>query len=192
MRYIKGQKDETRERITATAARLFRRDGITATGIQGLMKACELTNGAFYGHFDSKDDLVEKALEGALAEHLAGLERSLSSGPDGLVAAIRDYLSLEHINDAGGGCPTAALASEVARSSPGVRATYTRGLANVFEGISRGLPLDAHTMVPAIFAMLVGCVQLARASSDPVLAEKVLSSGFDTAMSLLESVRSQR
>lgn len=192
MRYLKGQKDETRERITATAAQLFRRDGITATGIQGLMKACDLTNGAFYVHFDSKEDLVQKALEQALAERMTGLEQSLAAGADGLVAAVYDYLSPAHVGDAACGCPTAALVSEVARSSSAVRDTYTAGLTAVLDGVAQALPAQARANVPAVFAMLIGCVQLARASSDAELTRRILSSGLDAALALLGLAEAER
>jgi AcrR family transcriptional regulator len=37
---------------------VVREDGIDGSGIAALMADAGLTNGAFYAHFDSKDDLV--------------------------------------------------------------------------------------------------------------------------------------
>lgn len=65
MRYPEDHKQKTRRRIVEEAARLFRQDGVGATGLQPLMKALGLTHGGFYAHFKSKDDLVETALRHA-------------------------------------------------------------------------------------------------------------------------------
>ena len=64
MRYSQDHKAHTHQRIIEEASIRFRRDGIGATGLQPLMKALGLTHGGFYAHFSSKDELVEKALEG--------------------------------------------------------------------------------------------------------------------------------
>ncbi len=68
MRYPEDHKQKTRRRIVEEAARLFRQDGVGATGLQPLMKALGLTHGGFYAHFKSKDDLVETALRHAAAQ----------------------------------------------------------------------------------------------------------------------------
>jgi TetR/AcrR family transcriptional repressor of nem operon len=62
MRYSEDHKAQTRQRIIEEAARRFRRDGVSATSVQTLMKALDLTHGGFYAHFKSKDELVEEAL----------------------------------------------------------------------------------------------------------------------------------
>ncbi|WP_163086748.1 TetR/AcrR family transcriptional regulator, partial [Acinetobacter baumannii] len=53
MRYPEDHKQKTRRRIVEEAARLFRQDGVGATGLQPLMKALGLTHGGFYAHFKS-------------------------------------------------------------------------------------------------------------------------------------------
>src|ERR1700736_5561548 len=66
MRYEKGHKDTTRERIIDVASRQFRENGVAAVGLAGIMSDAGLTNGAFYTHFKSKEDLVESVLTNAL------------------------------------------------------------------------------------------------------------------------------
>ncbi|HEX7946936.1 MAG TPA: TetR family transcriptional regulator, partial [Phenylobacterium sp.] len=68
MRYEKGRKEVSRRRITEIAAERFRRDGIAASGLAGIMSEAGLTNGAFYPHFGSKADLVRESLGAALEE----------------------------------------------------------------------------------------------------------------------------
>ncbi|WP_445043637.1 TetR family transcriptional regulator, partial [Streptomyces sp. SAS_272] len=62
MRYGQEHKQATRRRIIETAGRRFKRDGIDGSGITALMKDAGLTNGAFYIHFTSKDELVATAV----------------------------------------------------------------------------------------------------------------------------------
>lgn len=186
VRYDKGHAKESRKRITTVASQLFRRDGIGPTGVAAVMSASDLTHGAFYWHFESKERLVREALAEAQDARLRRIEQCLSTNGGGLEAAIRDYLSSGHVADAATGCTSAALASEVARSSGEVRAAYTRGLVAHLGGISKALPRELHHRVPAVYAMLVGCVQLARACDDENVAGDILESGLRTALSLLE------
>ena len=56
-----------RERILATAARLFQRDGIPGTGVDRLIDEAGVAKATFYRHFASKDDLVVAWLRSAEA-----------------------------------------------------------------------------------------------------------------------------
>lgn len=58
MRYTKEHKQQTRQRIIATAGRRLKRDGIDGSGVATLMKDAGLTNGTFYAYFASKDHLI--------------------------------------------------------------------------------------------------------------------------------------
>ena len=62
MRYSKDHKQATRQRIVEAAGRRFKQDGIDGAGVATLMSDAGLTNGAFYAHFASKEDLVANVL----------------------------------------------------------------------------------------------------------------------------------
>ena len=114
MRYGKDQKEATRQRIVEAAGRRFKQDGIDGAGVAAVMSDAGLTNGAFYGHFTSKEDLVANVL----ADQLRAQRQSLDSQPSdraGLEAFIRAYLSPEHRDQSADGCPSAALLDEIAR-----------------------------------------------------------------------------
>src|SRR5215469_5459254 len=78
MRYEKGHKETTRAHILDVASSQFRESGVAAVGLAGIMEAAGLTNGAFYTHFESKEDLVRAVLVDALTrreqKHRANLE----------------------------------------------------------------------------------------------------------------------
>src|SRR3954469_7620953 len=95
MRYRKDQKQATRQRILEAAGRRFKADGIDGAGVATVMSDAGLTNGAFYNHFTSKEDLVANVL----ADQLCAQRTSFEAGPParaGLEAFIRSYLSPEH------------------------------------------------------------------------------------------------
>jgi len=186
-RYEKGHKDETRQRILDVAARQFRERGVSAAGLAGIMADAGLTNGAFYVHFESKEDLIRTVLDDALARR-EQVWRKLEGDEGGLAAMIGDYLSARHRDDPGGGCPTAAIVAEVAREPAATRSTFTERIADVVARIA------AHVKGPsakqreadalAIYALMVGALQLSRAVNDKKLSDRILASGAAAARRL--------
>ncbi len=57
------QSEHTRERIVEAAARLFVRKGYIATSIADLAGAVEVTRGALYHHFESKEAIFFAVIE---------------------------------------------------------------------------------------------------------------------------------
>jgi AcrR family transcriptional regulator len=53
----------TRQRLLEVANRLFRERGYTATSLDQIADAADVTKGAIYGHFSSKEDLLLSAIE---------------------------------------------------------------------------------------------------------------------------------
>src|SRR3954469_21856998 len=95
MRYPKDQKQATRQRILDAAGRRFKQDGIDGAGVATVMSDAGLTNGAFYAHFASKEDLVANVLAEQLRAQLQTLDAQASDRA-GLEAFVRAYLSPEH------------------------------------------------------------------------------------------------
>src|SRR6059036_615857 len=112
MRYGKDQKQATRQRILQAAGQRFKQDGIDGAGIAAVMSDAGLTNGAFYAHFASKEDLVANVLADQLRAQRHGIEAQPSNRA-GLEAFIRDYLSPQHRDQYADGCPSAALLDEI-------------------------------------------------------------------------------
>src|SRR2546423_1356238 len=121
MRYEKGHKDLTRARIVKTASRKFRKNGIEAVGIAGLMADAGLTHGGFYSHFDSKETLVREAVTRALDRSRDELTRIADADGGGIEKIIRTYLRPIHRDRPEHGCAAAALISELARHSQPTR-----------------------------------------------------------------------
>jgi TetR/AcrR family transcriptional regulator, transcriptional repressor for nem operon len=188
VRYGRDQKQATRQRIVEAAGRRFKEDGIDGAGVAAVMSDAGLTNGAFYGHFASKEDLVANVL----ADQLRAQRRSFDAqAPDreGLEAFIRFYLSPQHRDQHADGCPSAALLDEIARRPTTTRQVFTDELMGVIDDIASLLdPTDAdaaRTDALAIFGMMIGTLQLARALTDRDLSDQLLARGVETALKLL-------
>src|SRR6201992_4283178 len=180
MRYEKGHKDATRERIIDVAARQFRESGVAAVGLAGIMSDAGLTNGAFYTHFESKEDLVQAVLANALGRREQTL-RTAAESPAGVEATIRDYLSPRHRDNPGGGCPTAALGAEIARHPRGTRDAFTDKVSALIDLIVAQLAAESADARPrnavAIYGMMLATLQLSRAVNDKALSDEILHSG---------------
>jgi TetR/AcrR family transcriptional regulator, transcriptional repressor for nem operon len=185
MRYDKGHKAATRQHILDIASKRFRKDGVSL-GLSEIMKAAGLTNGGFYTHFESKDDLVRSALLEASAGRRAWMESVVKR--DGLEGFFKDYLGRGHRDRPETGCVFGALSSESARLSRRLRSALTQELHTVLELISEELsshlPNDRSRKAMQIFGVLVGSLQLARTIDDPVLSEKVLEAGLQAALAI--------
>jgi TetR/AcrR family transcriptional regulator, transcriptional repressor for nem operon len=190
MRYEKGHKDTTRQHIIDVASRQFRGHGVAAVGLAGIMSDAGLTNGAFYTHFESKEDLVEAVLAKALDRREDRL-RAVAADNAGLETMIRDYLSPRHRDRPDDGCPTAALVAEVARHPRTTRDAFTAKVSTFIELIATqiraGAPAERRRNAVAIYGMIVGTLQLARAVNDKKLSDEILESGVTAALALAES-----
>ncbi|WP_158849483.1 TetR/AcrR family transcriptional regulator [Saccharothrix deserti] len=192
MRYAVEHKQVTRRRIVETAGRRFKRDGIDGSGISTLMSDAGLTNGAFYTHFESKDDLVTAVIADELRGQCESL-REPGPGRAGVEQVVRGYLSVEHRDNPGHGCPSAALLDEIGRCTDAARQAYTDGVLAVIDDIAARLapqdPESVRLTTLSIYAGLVGTLQLSRALSDRPLADAVLDQGIENALALVDTAQ---
>ncbi|HEX2284339.1 MAG TPA: TetR/AcrR family transcriptional regulator, partial [Mycobacterium sp.] len=156
--------------------------------IATLMADAGLTNGAFYAHFASKDDLVATAVADQLRAQAERL-RALPPGESGLEQFVRWYLSAEHRDVPQDGCPSAALLDEIGRAAPSIKETFTDGLRistdELAARVSPDDPQSVRAQVLSVFAMMAGTIQLSRALADRQLADEVLEQGIQNALALL-------
>jgi len=189
-RYGKEHKQATRRRIIETAGRRLKRDGIDGSGVATLMADAGLTNGAFYAHFPSKEDLVAAAVADQLREQRESLS-AVPPGRAGVEQYVRAYLSAGHRDNPGDGCPSAALLDEIGRCTDAIRQAYTDGLLAVIDDVAARLaphnPPSARPKTLSVFALMAGTLQLSRALADRQLADEVLEQGIQNALALLDA-----
>lgn len=174
MPYAADHKQKSREKILAAARVIFKERGFETVTIDDVMGAAGMTRGGFYAHFKSKGDLIAQAL---LSEAVAA---PADVGQDQLLAFSGQYISADHRDRPGEGCPAAALSSEIARGAEETRTAYTEYLRQFVSVIDAYLENDAGKLSDdalAIMAQMVGTVQMARAVNDPMLSTRLLKAG---------------
>ncbi len=163
MKVSREQVAENRKKIVATASRLFRARGFEAVSVADIMNEVGLTHGGFYGYFKSKDELIAHAL---------GETSSPWSGKN--LSQIADtYLSPGHRDNPGTGCPTAALAADIARMTPAVRGAMTEVLQRQIDVMTK--VAGSREQAIGLFAALVGGLTLARMTKDERLSDEILA-----------------
>jgi AcrR family transcriptional regulator len=176
MPYTPQHKQETRARILRSARRLFNRKGFAEVTIDEVMTAAGLTHGGFYRHFKTKDELYSEALQQFLCksppEDWQRKHVDLCAEGPTLARMIMDaYLSKDHLEDRDGSCPTAALASDVSRSSSSVKKAFRMVVEMMLKAFAAGLRgPDTRDRALALVSLCVGAMVVARAVDDPALA----------------------
>jgi TetR/AcrR family transcriptional regulator, transcriptional repressor for nem operon len=185
MRYRPEHKVEVHRKILRDASRRVRAEGIAGAAVSSVMRDSGLTNGGFYKHFGSKDDLLRESLSEAFREIADRLTQVAAKSRPGTAwkAIVKAYLSPEHCDHAEAGCPVAALAPELARADHAMKATIRR---EIIKYKSRMLPLmpgrraaDKERAFSAIFSTMIGAVAIARILPDRAERARVLANARD-------------
>lgn len=190
----KAHKQQSKQRILNSAVNLFSRYGFNKVSIDEIMLNAEMTRGAFYAHFDSKEHLYSEAILFAAANSgLVKAENSLLNDQAFFHAVINNYLHKNHIEQKTAPCSLAFLTTDVANEEKAVRDVYTkvfRGFVKIMhkraENMGKKQIADQHMM--AIVAMMIGGVAVGRAITDSKLVDELLESCRDLAMELIGNV----
>jgi len=180
MRVSKEKAAENRHDILTAAARLFREQGISATGVDAIPKEARLTHGAVYSQFGSKEAIATEAIRLALQDSRRLWQRLVERNgtKKAFPAIVAAYLSREHCDAPGQGCAVAALGSEIARQPQSVREAFTEEFKNGLEFLAGVIPGDdssgRYEDAIAAFAGMVGALILARAVNDESLSDRIL------------------
>jgi TetR/AcrR family transcriptional regulator, transcriptional repressor for nem operon len=160
MRYSSGHKAKTRQRIVASACRLFTSKGYAATSIEEIMADCGLTSGGFYAHFANKGELYEEAIEHAASHG----------------ELLRDAV------------PAAFFVSDVASRESQVRSAYTRAFRSLSREMRDRAEAAScsEDSILSLTAMIVGAAAIAETTDDPDLKARLLSACKENAATLLK------
>ncbi len=192
--------ERTRQRVLQAAYRQVYRYGFQSAGIDAILAATNVTKGALYYHFESKEALGYAIIEEVIAKltrerWLLPLQRS--NHKDALEALIATVQAIPHSpSDVKNGCPLVNLAQEMSRLDE----QFRKRLEKIFLGwqeaiattLRRGqsqgsvrrdlVPEDAASF---LIAMVEGYEVLAKNAQDP----KVWKTGIRNIVSWLGSLR---
>ena len=175
-----AEKAKTHEKILSHASREFRARG-SSVGIADVMKEIGLTQGGFYRHFGSKDELFVDAIALSFRELGDRLEQvGESVAPEKAAEAIINaYLSMDHVRHPETWCALASLAPDIGRMPASVRKRVDGATMWYMERMSRFMKgKDAqkrrHNFI-LLFSGMAGAVALIRSLGDAGMKEEALA-----------------
>jgi AcrR family transcriptional regulator len=176
------RKTDARASAIATAERLFRIQGYTATGLIQILKESGAPKGSFYFHFPrGKAQLAEEAIDQYVAKRMAVL-RNISSNTTGdvlkFVQQIFSAFAAEMVgSDFQYGCLMQNLANELPALDAELTKRVARGFADSTEIVAehfRGCgfaPARASATAAALVASVEGARTIARLERTPAIFE---------------------
>jgi TetR/AcrR family transcriptional regulator, transcriptional repressor for nem operon len=184
MRYRPEHKAEIHREIVREASRRVRAEGFHGTAVSNVMRDSGLTHGGFYKHFGSKDGLLVESLHEGFAEIAGTLARAAQQAPPGQAwkAIVKTYLRPEMCDYPERGCPLPALAPELARAGPVMKARIVAELVKYRDRMLPFMPgrlaTDKERAFFAIFSTMIGATAISRILPSQARA-RVLASARD-------------
>src|SRR5699024_8244504 len=144
----RSTKPGPRERLLATAIRLFSTDGIRAVGIDRLLREAGVATASLYNTFGSKDQLVVAYLQSVAERDRALWQRRAEAAPDarGRILALFDIVRERVEPAAPGSCHVAAAIEFPSPATDGEHAIRV-AVAEYREWISATLRSELQAMV---------------------------------------------
>ena len=173
MPYAADHKPRTRARILDAASAEFAANGYDRTSIECVMKRAELTRGAFYAHFDSKEELFLQTILMGVVEDASAWASFRSDASSELEAQLAAYLADPHV-EGERGCPLITFPSEVARGTDALKAAYENVALSIKDRVKSEVSADAaEDRALAILAMIVGAATLSRGVQSKELSKRL-------------------
>jgi len=177
MRRSKEDKAASHERIVTTAAARIRESGTDQPGVAEIMRAAGLTHGGFYKHFDSREELIDKAVACALTENEPAVVQMIEQADDPLASFADWYVSTAHRDDPANGCGVVALGADVRRVGGGAQEAYRaqvdRYLAHL-QSLLESDDADSNRRANVTLSAMVGAVMIARALGPTPRSDELL------------------
>jgi len=195
MRYDTEHKARTRAKVLREAADAIRAEGPDRIGVAALMAKAGLTHGGFYAHFESKDDLIAKAIEQMFEDRYENVIARMSGKPaaDQLDAFIDGYLSPRHRDDPSHGCPIPTLSGELVRMPDVARRAFAAGserMAKWFATLLKDIGVaEPRDVASSIMAEMVGAVALSRVVEDPAKSNRLLKASRESIKTRIAAAR---
>ena len=164
----------TRERILDASSELFRRQGLTGTGVKQILALAEAPYGSLYHHFPGgKDQLAAETITRAGAYYgqlVAGKLAEHADIVDALRATFLDAGATLEATDYADACPIETVALEVASTNEQLRLATAEVFDSWLDAMAAYLtiggvdPPGARSLALTIVAALEGAFVLARAT----------------------------
>ena len=178
----------SRERLIQAGTRLIQRQGFVSTRVEEICEAAGLTKGAFFHHFESKEDLARACLQAWDQSVISMLETGPFQAIEDPIDRALGCMSFvaERIGAPGGlkSCLAGTTVQEVHETYPGLRdaaqACFEHGatrLARLLDDAcaTAGRTLDTRALATMWLATMQGSLLLCKASGDETVIRDSLA-----------------
>jgi AcrR family transcriptional regulator len=168
-----ARSEATRRKIIASAVELFNEIGYPATGLGDIIERAEMTKGALYYHFDSKESLATAIIEegsARLAEAFHSISTSSAPALEGIIHGIfvvADLMATDQIARSGTQLLRAfgEFNEVAARTYGGWTAEMTARTRQAIEEGDVRADLDPLAVGETLVGLMLGAELLASAST---------------------------
>src|SRR5260370_35601103 len=180
--------EQTRERILASSAQLFNRQGYSGSSLTDIMRETGLEKGGIYNHFSSKEQLaleafdyayglVQERVRQALAGKLNAIER--------LLAIVSVFQGIVEDPPVAGGCPILNTAIEADDANESLRNRARSAMDNwrttIHRIVNKGIErqeirpgVDADVLATLLISTLEGAIMLSKLYGDNIHMSRVV------------------
>ncbi|MGH9054722.1 MAG: TetR/AcrR family transcriptional regulator [Acidimicrobiales bacterium] len=145
-----------RDKLLASAARLFYARGITASGVDTIVAESGVSKPTLYAHFHTKNDLVAAVLEDRHRRRRASLESYLAQRSElsarNRLLSVFDWIAGHQHGAWARGCPFVNASVELVRVEDAAARNVVRAHKRWFRGVLAGLATEAGALDPAAIA----------------------------------------
>jgi TetR/AcrR family transcriptional repressor of nem operon len=165
--------EANRAALVRAASELIRERGAAGVTLDAVAARAGLTHGGFYKQFASRDALIAEAIDAAATERLEAATE-IAAGDGGRAALLDWYLSADHRDVLTHGCVVAGLAGEASLEPHGALSDGFRRALDDLIAVRTSSTGDRDAALADI-AMMVGALELARATAGSPLSDELLS-----------------
>ena len=184
------KRSEARDRVLATASRLFYAEGISGVGVDRIVSEAHVTLATLYRHFAGKEDLVVAYLDGVhdAIDAQITTRTAETQGPE-TVRALGEQVLAELGHPAFRGCAFINAASEFEDTESPVRAVISNHRRWYYEVIRRAFAGAGHRSAGNAarhFIMLRDGAMTGGSLDSPTIAKRTLKRGVEGLLRSIE------
>ena len=174
--------EQTRERILASSAQLFNRQGYFGASLADIMRETGLEKGGIYNHFSSKEQLALESFDYAYGLIQERVRQALSgkfNAIERLLAIVSVFQGIVEDPQVAGGCPILNTAIEADDANEVLRDRARSAMDNwrttIHRIVNKGIErqqirpgVDADEVASILISTLEGAIMLSNLYKDPL------------------------
>jgi AcrR family transcriptional regulator len=179
---LMSKGEQTRERILASSAQLFNRQGYFGASLADIMRETGLEKGGIYNHFSSKEQLALESFDyayGLIQQRVRDALSGKFNAIERLLAIVTVFQGILEDPQVAGGCPILNTAIEADDANEVLRDRARSAMDNwrttIHRIVNKGIErqqirpgVDADEVASILIATLEGAIMLSNLYKDPL------------------------